>query len=278
MSEELEIKKIVGQIAAAYLGKSYVAPGEIPAVISQIAISLAAVRAIEPEAPAQQVDKRKLSPAQIRKSITRDALISFEDNRPYKTLRRHLASKGLSPETYRSMWGLPDDYPMVAPSYREARASLAKAHGFSVAGAVNDAPAATAAPPEPAPEAPRAEPARAAPVPAAVRKPNLGGLGLTRKSASTPTAFRPSSSIRDPETSARHKRWLAMLSETDWARIRAIARQVNAARVPPTLTDLSAPLRVRACLVGQEARFPGEYVGTLRSGQVAVLISERGEH
>jgi hypothetical protein len=69
-----------------------------------------------------------------------------------------------------------------------------------------------------------------------------------------------------------------MLSETDWARIRVIARQVNHAHVPAALTDLSAPLRVRACLVGHEARFPGEHVGTLRGGQVAVLISERDEH
>jgi hypothetical protein len=58
----------------------------------------------------------------------------------------------------------------------------------------------------------------------------------------------------------------------------AVARQVNHAHVPAALTDLSAPLRVRMCLVGREARFPGEYVGTLRDGQVVVLISEPDEH
>ncbi|HKR89854.1 MAG TPA: hypothetical protein VJS38_16925, partial [Phenylobacterium sp.] len=119
----------------------------------------------------------------------------------------------------------------------------------------------------------------AAPVPAAAAtKHGRGGIGFPRKNVSTPTAFRPRDSVRDPETSTRHKRWLAMLSETDWARIRAIARQVNHAHVPAALADLSVPLRVRACLVGHEARFLGEPVGTLRGGQVSVLISESGEH
>ena len=80
-------------------------------MINQIANSLAAVgvpAAAEPvEEPA--ADQPKLTPAQIRKSITRDALISFEDNKPYKTLRRHLSVKGLTPEQYRQKWGLPGD-------------------------------------------------------------------------------------------------------------------------------------------------------------------------
>ena len=280
VSDDTDLRNIVADIAAAYFRKNYVAPSVIPTVINQIASSLAAVDApvmqTSPDAP----PRPKLSPSQIRKSVGHDALISFEDSKPYKTLRRHLAARGLSPEEYRGKWGLPADYPMIAPSYREARASLAKARGFGARAALNAAspePAADVARPAPESNVAPPEPGTENFPAVAATKPSLRGLGLSRKSASAPTAFRPRDAVRDPETSARHKRWLAMLSETDWGRIRAIARQVNHAHVPPALTDLTAPLRVRMCPAGQEARFPGEHVGTLRGGQVAVLISERGE-
>jgi predicted transcriptional regulator len=76
----------------------------------------------------------KATPAQIRKSITRDALISFEDGKPYKTLKRHLTTFGLTIEQYRAKWGLPADYPTVAPSYSEARSAMAKALGLGQGG------------------------------------------------------------------------------------------------------------------------------------------------
>jgi predicted transcriptional regulator len=286
VSENIDFRNLVADIAAAHFRNRHVTPSEIPTVISQIAISLSAVGAVAVERLAEPPPRAKLNLVQIRKSITRDALISFEDNKPYKTLRRHLAARGLSPEEYRIKWGLPGDYPMAAPAYREARASLAKAGGFGGRPALNAEPASNTLPPEPASNTSPAEPPNpaaaepvSAPVPAAAgTKQGLRGLGLQRKSPSTPSAFRPRESGHDPETSTRHKRWLAMLSETDWARIRAIARQVNHAHVPAALTDLTAPLRVRTCLVGHEARFAGEHVGTLRGGQVAVLMSERGEH
>ena len=66
--------------------------------------------------------------------MTPDALISFEDNKPYKTLRRHLATHGLSPEQYREKWGLPRDYPMVAPNYSAARSQMAKQLGLGQRG------------------------------------------------------------------------------------------------------------------------------------------------
>jgi hypothetical protein len=73
---------------------------------------------------------------------------------------------------------------------------------------------------------------------------------------------------------ARNKGLLAKLSDADWSRIRVMARQVNQAYSPPALTDLSVPVRVAACVVGQERRFQGERVGTVRNGQVVVLVSE----
>ena len=130
MSEDIDLRKIVADVAAAYFGNSHVTPSEIPAVINQIASSLSVVGVPAPEGTAEIPAQSKLTPAQIRRSITRDALISFEDNKPYKTLRRHLAVRGLSPEEYRAKWGLPKDYPMVAPSYSEARASMARSIGL----------------------------------------------------------------------------------------------------------------------------------------------------
>ena len=171
MSEDLELKKIVGQVAAAYFGNSHVTPAEIPGIIIQVANSLAAVGAPAAETPAAPEPLPKLTSVQVRKSITRDALISFEDNKPYKTLRRHLSVKGLTPDDYRSKWGLPKDYPMVAPAYSEARSNMAKAIGLGArvtargrtaeappaAAEANAEPAATTERPK---KAPRAAPAR----------------------------------------------------------------------------------------------------------------------
>jgi predicted transcriptional regulator len=69
------------------------------------------------------------SPAEAKRSVTPDALVSFEDGRPYKTLKRHLASRGLTPMAYRQKHGLPPDYPMVAPNYSATRSRLAKDAG-----------------------------------------------------------------------------------------------------------------------------------------------------
>ena len=136
VSEGAALRSLVAQVTAAYFTNSHVAPGEIPAVIAQVAASLSSVSTGASERPNAEATAAapKLSRAQIRKSITPDALISFEDNRPYKTLRRHLAVRGLSPGGYRAKWGLPSDYPMVAPGYSAARSELAKALGLGQRG------------------------------------------------------------------------------------------------------------------------------------------------
>jgi predicted transcriptional regulator len=157
VSDDLEIKKIIGQIAAAYLGNNHVMPSDLSGVIEQIAKSLAGAGVSAPETPAEAPEASevtKLTPAQIRRSVTSEAIISFEDNKPYKTMRRHLASRGMTPQEYREKWGLPRDYPMVAPAYSEARSNLAKERGLGVrlqANAAARRAEAAAAPPELAP-------------------------------------------------------------------------------------------------------------------------------
>ena len=126
------LRELVAEVSAAYFSNSHVNANDIPTVIGEIAKALASIStngAAEPEAePAAEVVR--LTPAAIRKSITPNALISFEDGKGYKTLKRHLSTRGLTPGDYREKYGLPADYPMVAPSYSEARSAMAKSLGL----------------------------------------------------------------------------------------------------------------------------------------------------
>lgn len=95
----------------------------------------------------------KLTAAEIRKSITPDHLISFEDGKRYKTLRRHLTLRGLTPEQYRTKHGLPADYPMTSATYSAQRSELARALGLGQQRRKTPA----APPADPAPKARRAK-------------------------------------------------------------------------------------------------------------------------
>jgi predicted transcriptional regulator len=84
-----------------------------------------------PAAPdAEQIETEKPTPAQIRRSVTPDALISFIDGKPYKTLKRHLAVHGLTPHAYCERYGLPAHYPTTAPNYSAQRSAMAKGFGL----------------------------------------------------------------------------------------------------------------------------------------------------
>jgi predicted transcriptional regulator len=132
MDEQSEVQQsthieLTSDIVSAYVANNSVPASEVASLIAQVHSTLTglghASTTSEPEVA-------KPTPAQIKKSVTHEALISFEDGKPYKTLRRHLTSRGLSPEAYRDKYGLPRDYPMVAPSYSEQRSSLAKSLGL----------------------------------------------------------------------------------------------------------------------------------------------------
>ena len=66
----------------------------------------------------------------IKKSVTPDYIISLEDGRKFKSMKRHLAGLGMTPDDYRAKWGLPSSYPMVAPNYAATRSALAKSSGL----------------------------------------------------------------------------------------------------------------------------------------------------
>ncbi|MGY2048764.1 MucR family transcriptional regulator [Methylobacterium sp. JK268] len=114
---------LTSDIVTAYLSRNHLQTIEVPRLIAEVhgALRTAVEGDIVPEGPP------KPTPAEIRRSITHEALISFEDGKPYKTLRRHLTRLGLTPETYRQKWGLPPDYPMTSADYSRRRSELARA-------------------------------------------------------------------------------------------------------------------------------------------------------
>nr|WP_276082370.1 MucR family transcriptional regulator [Methylobacterium sp. GC_Met_2] len=114
-------------LVAAYVSNNHIQPSEISALIASMHAALAGLgNGAVPAAPAAE----KLTPAQIRKSVTPDAIISFIDGKPYRTLKRHLNGNGMTIEQYRERYGLPRDYPSTAASYSEQRSALAKNFGL----------------------------------------------------------------------------------------------------------------------------------------------------
>ncbi|WP_449409764.1 MucR family transcriptional regulator [Methylobacterium komagatae] len=97
-------------------------------LIRGVHASLVGLAAPVPAEPAPELP----TAAELRKSVRPDALTSFHDGRPYKTLKRHPAVNGMAPERYRARFGLPADYPMTTPSYSTRRSELAKQRGLGV--------------------------------------------------------------------------------------------------------------------------------------------------
>jgi predicted transcriptional regulator len=125
--EKKTLLELTAQIVSAHVAKNQVAPAGLPALIEQV---YAALKTAGHEPPPVPVEKQvPFVPA--KRSIFPDYIICLEDGRKLKTLKRHLRSTfGLSPEQYREKWGLPADYPMVAPNYAEHRSRLAKQLGL----------------------------------------------------------------------------------------------------------------------------------------------------
>lgn len=113
-------------IVSAYLSANKVEAGALPDLIASVHASLS--RLGQPVEAADGVEK--LSAAAVRKSIRPDVLISFIDNKAYKTLRRHLTANGMTPDEYRAKFGLPDDYPMITKDYKAARSAMAHSIGL----------------------------------------------------------------------------------------------------------------------------------------------------
>ena len=128
----------VAQVVMAYVSRNKVAPSELAPLIASVHSAF-----VGPSTPSPQPEVRQEPAVPVKKSITPDAVICLEDGKAFKSLKRHLRSTyGLTPEQYRVKWGLPPDYPMVAPNYAARRSQLARDLGFgqrSNAGRPDDA-------------------------------------------------------------------------------------------------------------------------------------------
>jgi len=115
---------------AARILSAYVTRNSIPADIVPVLLVTVHRSLLTLDQPAEP-QVRRATEAQIRASIQPDALISFEDGKPYKTLRRHLTLRGLTPEAYKAKWGLPVDYPMVCATYSARRSNISRQIGLN---------------------------------------------------------------------------------------------------------------------------------------------------
>jgi predicted transcriptional regulator len=130
MDDETARQNFVGltaNIVSAYVSHNPVAAADIPALIDQVHTALSSVstgrRLAHPEPPKPVVS--------VKRSITPDYIVCLEDGKRFKSLKRHLRTQyNLSPDQYRDKWGLPRDYPMVAPNYAATRSRLAMQIGL----------------------------------------------------------------------------------------------------------------------------------------------------
>lgn len=131
MTDKSEFIELTADIVAAYVGKNSVSAADLPNLIQSIHAAISGIGNGQVEAPVVP----QAPAVSVRKSITPDFLICLEDGRRFKSLKRHLRTKyDMSPEDYRAKWGLPKDYPMVAPNYAAARSALAKSMGLGQGG------------------------------------------------------------------------------------------------------------------------------------------------
>lgn len=131
MEEKPELLEMTADIVSAYVSNNTISADVLPSLIGNIHAALSQVSTGVVEAEPEP----KEPAVPIRKSISPDFLICLEDGRKFKSLKRHLRTKyDMSPEEYRAKWGLPKDYPMVAPNYAKARSDLAKQMGLGQGG------------------------------------------------------------------------------------------------------------------------------------------------
>lgn len=133
MAETKELAALVARIASAYVSAHKIELAALPGLLRDIHASLSSIAAEPFHEPIQKCPN-EAAPF-ISQSITAEYLVCLEDGKRLKLMKRHLRSRyGLTPQEYRQKWGLPADYPMVAPSYAKQRSSLARKQGLGRSG------------------------------------------------------------------------------------------------------------------------------------------------
>lgn len=128
MDKNPSLIQLTSEIVSAYVGRNIVDRSDLPKLIAEVYQALE--RAEEPSRLRREAVVLK-PPVNIDETVTADYLICLEDGKKFKSLKRHLRTHfGLSPEQYRAKWGLPHNYPMVAPNYASSRSQLARNMGL----------------------------------------------------------------------------------------------------------------------------------------------------
>jgi predicted transcriptional regulator len=118
---------MAAKIVSAYVSANTIASQDLPGLIRTVYSALQDIA----DAPAQAPETTPEPAVAVKKSITPDFIICLEDGKKFKSLKRHLRTRyGMNPDEYRAKWGLPHDYPMVAPNYAKERSTLAKRMGL----------------------------------------------------------------------------------------------------------------------------------------------------
>lgn len=121
------LAELTADVVAAYVGNNPVQITDLPRLIADVHGALGGTV----NASATQEQEKPKPAVNPKRSVTHDYIICLEDGKQFKSLKRHLMSHyGLTPDEYRARWGLPSDYPMVAPAYAEARSRLAREMGL----------------------------------------------------------------------------------------------------------------------------------------------------
>ena len=125
--EQGDLIELAAEIVSAYVSNNSVPAADLPALINEVFTALT-----RGGTPIAEVTSEPLKPAvSVKKSVHNDFIVCLEDGKKFKSLKRHLRTQyQMSPEQYREKWGLPADYPMVAPNYAAARSRLAKEMGL----------------------------------------------------------------------------------------------------------------------------------------------------
>lgn len=127
MSGDVPTLLLTAQIVSAYAENSSLRPSALVDLIGDVGRAMASLSDGQPSAEPKEAP---VPAVPVKQSVTADYIVSLEDGRQFKALKRHLGTLGMTPEQYRSKWGLPMDYPMVAPNYAAKRSELARSLGL----------------------------------------------------------------------------------------------------------------------------------------------------
>lgn len=241
-TETPDLTTLTVQLLSAYVGNNSVAPEALPDLIAATRSALSGVAAT-PEPPVPEF----VAAVSARKSLaSRDYIVSMIDGKPYKTLKRHLGTHGVTPAEYRSRYGLPKNYPMVAPAYSEQRRVTAERIGLGRKGrgsAVPETPVVRAPKPEEQSETPAS--AEALADTAITEAPTTGPTKRRRSKLSIATTSDNSKNGNAPKLAAAKRAKPVKQSDAGAPEAEAQASSDSAPAVATKDTDV-APLTAAA--------------------------------